>query len=135
MYTDYKTLSDSLGADDLEGYFNDFLEQYSNKTKSLKALRQLYELSYRQWNTYEVLAPEISKKISEYIMSSINFKSYDIMDTIISIVENLFLEDVFEFIVSKKDIVTLESVRELISEAEDEYSEAIHNPYCYPDVF
>ncbi len=132
---DYKNLSDTLEPSELEGYFNAFLNQYSNKPKSLKALRQLYELSYRQWDTYEVLAPEISKKISEYIISSINFKSFDIMDTIISIVENLFLKDVFDFIVSKKDIVTSESVKMLITEAEEEYSESICNPYGDLDDF
>ncbi len=135
MYVDYKTLSDNLESEELEGYFNDFLKQYSDKPKSLSALRQLYELSYRQWGTYELLAPELSEKISKYIISSVNFKSYDIMDTIISIIENLFLVDAFDFIVSQKDTVTSASVKQLISEAEDDYSDSICNPYCDPDDF
>ncbi len=129
LYTDYKTLPDFLKPTDLEGYFNEFLNQYSNKPRSLKALKQLYELSYRQWDTYEVLAPEISQKINEYIVSSVNLNSYDIMDTIISIVENLFLKDAFDYIISKKDSVASSSVRRLISEAQEEYSESISNPY------
>lgn len=135
MYIDYKTLSDNLEPEQLEGYFNEFLNEYSNKPKSIKALKQLYELSYRQWDTYELLAPELSKKINDYIISSINFKSYDIMDTIISIVENLFLKNAFQFIISKKETVTSTAVKKLISEAEEEYSDAINNPYCDPDNF
>ena len=115
--------------EELEVYFNEFLDKFSDKPRTLKLLKQLYELSYRQWDTYELLTPQISERVSEYVLSAINFKSYDIMDTIISIVENLSLQDVFNYIISKKDAVNSPSVKKLIAEAEEEYSDVISNPY------
>ena len=52
---DYKNLPDSLEAEELEIYFNEFLRNYADKPKDIDALNQLYELAYRQWDTYEKL--------------------------------------------------------------------------------
>ena len=129
MYTDFSSLPDSLEAEELENYFREFLKVYSDKPKNLAALKELYELAYRQWDTYENLSPEIEKPLEEYVMAAINFKSYDVTDVIISIVENLTMKNVFEFIINSKSEVTVPSIRGLIEDAEEEYAETIHNPY------
>ncbi len=126
---DYKNLPDSLEAEELEVYFNEFLRIYADKPKDIDALNQLYELAYRQWDTYENIAPEIASRLEEYIMSAINFNSYDITDIVISIVENLSLKNVFNYIIeSKEEIVNL-SIIKLIDEAEEEYADTIDDPY------
>lgn len=129
MSVDYKSLPDSLEVDELAVYFNEFIEEFSDKPKTLEALKQLYELAYRQWDTYENLEPEIEKKLEDYLMAAMNFKSYDVMDTIISIVENLTMKAVFDHIIGSKESVTVPSIRALIDEAEEEYSDSIANPY------
>lgn len=129
MSMDFRTLSDSLESDELAVYFNQFLDEYEKLPKNMDSLKQLYELAYRQWDTYEELDEEIANRINAYLMSAINFKSYEIMDTIISIVENLTLRSVFDYIISSKDDIDSPAIRKLISEAEEEYGDSIDNPY------
>ncbi len=129
MSVDFRTLSDSLGADELAVYFRQFLEEYGKKPKTLDALKQLYELAYRQWDTYEELDQEIAVRLEEYLMAAINFKSYDITDLLISIVENLTLKKVFQYIIDAKSSVSSPAIRKLITEAEEEYADTIDNPY------
>lgn len=122
-------LSDTLESKELAGYFRQFFEIYGGKPKNMTALKDLYELAYRQWDTYEPLEDEMSNKVSDYLMSAIQLNSYDIMDTVLSIVENLSLKNVFEYIVEKKDYITNPSVRTLVDEAENDYSDTIGNPF------
>ncbi len=129
MLTDFSSLPDSLEAEELEDYFKEFLSVYSDKPKNLQALKELYELAYRQWDTYENLSPEIEKPLENYIMAAINFKSYDVTDVIISIVENLTMKNVFNYIINNKSQVSVPSIRSLIEDAEEEYADTILNPY------
>lgn len=122
-------LSDTLESKELAGYFRQFFEIYGGKPKNMTALKDLYELAYRQWDTYEPLEDEMSNKVSDYLMSAIQLNSYDVMDTVLSIVENLSLKNVFEYIVEKKDYITNPSVRTLVDEAENDYSDTIGNPF------
>ncbi len=126
---DYKNLPDSLEAEELEIYFNEFLRNYADKPKDIDALNQLYELAYRQWDTYENIAPELADRLENYIMSAINFDSYDITDIVISIVENLSLKNVFNYITDSKEGIVNPSIRKLINEAEEEYADSIDDPY------
>ena len=93
METDFRSLPESMEAEELAAYFNKFLSECGKNDYSLYALKQLYELAYRQWDTYEALNPEIGEKIEAYLMSAMNLKSYEITDVIISIVENLSLKN------------------------------------------
>lgn len=135
MDSDFKSLSATLESEELSKYFHQFLDIYTNKTKNKDALAELYELAYRQWDTYERLDSELSQKISDYLISAtdININTYDTMDIIISIVENLSLETVFEYIISKHNTVKNSSVKKLIEEAEDEYAERISDPFTIDD--
>ena len=122
-------LSDTLESKELAGYFRQFFEIYGGKPKNMTALKDLYELAYRQWDTYEPLEDEMANKVSDYLMSAIQLNSYDVMDTVLSIVENLSLKNVFEYIIEKKDYITNPSVRTLVDEAENDYSDTIGNPF------
>lgn len=125
----FEELSDTISSDELKEYFKEFLKIYKNKPNHPSALKDLYELAYRQWDTYEPVSEEIAQQISEYLFSSIKFNSYDVMDTILSIVENLSLKDVFFYIVNNKEQAVNPSVRSLIDEAENDYSDIIDNPF------
>ena len=129
MGIDFRTLSDSLEANELEEYFVSFFDEYESKPKNLEALKQLHELAYRQWDTYENIAPELADRLENYIMSAINFDSYDITDIVISIVENLSLKNVFNYIIDSKEGIVNPSIRKLINEAEEEYADSIDDPY------
>ena len=133
IYSEYKSLSNTLDANELENYFREFLIDYAEKPKNLEALKGLYELAYRQWDTYEVLEEALAEKIADYIISAINFDSYEKMDIILSIVENLSLKTVFDYIMSQYDYVKSQSVKNLIDEAYDEYSDKISDPFGVDD--
>ena len=124
-------LSDTLDSKELAGYFRQFFEIYGGKPKNIIALKDLYELAYRQWDTYEPLEDEMSNQVSDYLLSAIQLNSYDIMDTVLSIVENLSLKNVFEYIVERKDDINNPSVRLLVDEAENDYSDTIGNPFGF----
>ena len=133
METDFRSLPDSMEADELEEYFNCFLSEHGKKSGNLNDLKQLYELAYRQWNTYEPLNGDIAEKVEAYLMSSINLKSYDVTDVILSIVENLSLKNVFHYITDSKSSVSSSAILRLINEAEEEYADSIDNPYSDDD--
>lgn len=124
-------LSDTLESKELAGYFRQFFEIYGGKPKNIIALKDLYELAYRQWDTYEPLEDEMLNKVADYLISAIQLNSYDIMDTVLSIVENLSLKNVFEYIVERKDDINNPSVRLLVDEAENDYSDTIGNPFGF----
>ena len=128
---DFGGLSDTLESKELAGYFRQFFEIYGGKPKNIIALKDLYELAYRQWDTYEPLEDEMSNQVSDYLLSAIQLNSYDIMDTVLSIVENLSLKNVFEYIVERKDDINNPSVRLLVDEAENDYSDTIGNPFGF----
>ena len=116
-------------SEELAGYFREFLEVYADAPKKLTVLGELYELAYRQWDTYEKLDPSIEESLEQYLMQAMDFRSFEITDKILSIVENLSLKQSFEYIISQKDENILPAVRELIEEAEEEYGDSIENPY------
>ncbi len=125
----FEGISDTLDANELAGYFRQFFEIYESKPKNIIALKDLYELAYRQWDTYEPLKDDLSKKTADYLISAIQFNSYDIMDTILSIVENLSLKSVFEYIIHHKENIHNPSVRFLVDEAESDYADTIDDPF------
>lgn len=129
MYTDYQSLPDSLESEELDEYFREFLRIYSDKPRNLESLEELHQLAYRQWDTYENLKPDVEKKLEEYLLSAIDFHSYEVTDMVISIVENLTLRDVFNFIVGSKDQIQSFAIKKLVIEAEEEYADSIDNPY------
>ncbi len=135
MDSDFKSLPTTMESEELANYFHQFLDIYTNKPKSSQALAELYELAYRQWDTYDRLDEELSQKISNYLIAAININmnTYEIMDVIISIVENLSLAEVFEYLISKRDSVKNKTVAKLIEEAEDEYAERINDPFAIDD--
>ena len=122
-------ISEALEASGLESYFNKFFDVYGDKPKNITALRELYELAYRQWDTFEPVSDEIYKKLTEYLMSALKLNSYEIMDVILSIIENLSLKEVFQYIISQKDRIQNTYVKELVEEAENDYADIIGNPF------
>ncbi len=133
METDFRSLPESMEAEELAAYFNKFLSECGKNDYSLYALKQLYELAYRQWDTYEALNPEIGEKIEAYLMSAMNLKSYEITDVIISIVENLSLKNVFLYLLDCRSSIGSASIRHLIDEAEESYADTIDDPYNNDD--
>lgn len=129
MAVEFNSLPDSMESEELAGYFRQFLDEYGDRPGDLYEMKQLYELAYRQWDTYERVNKELAQQLDDYIISSVNFSYYELMDVLISVVENLSLANSFKYIVEHKDEADNPAVRELIYEAEDEYADTIDDPY------
>ena len=129
MDSDYKSLPSVMESSELKKCFEEFLLIYSDKKRNKKALDQLYELAYRQWDTYEALDEDIEEKIGDYIISAVDISSYSIMDTVMSIIENLSLKKPFNFVMDQRSKVTSPEVLELLDSAYDEYNDIIGDPF------
>lgn len=54
--TKYFDLPDYMEVEELKKYFNKFIDLYGNSRTNIEyALDELFELSERQWNTYEII--------------------------------------------------------------------------------
>lgn len=129
MAVDFSTLPDSMESEELYDYFKQFLDEYGDHPGELYEIKQLYELAYRQWDTYERISSDIAESLNNYVISSIDLTSYEVMDVLISVVENLSLSEAFHYLIDHKDEAFIPAVRDLIDEAEDEYSDIIDDPF------
>lgn len=129
MDSDYKSLPSAMESSELKKYFEEFLLIYSDKKRDKKALDQLYELAYRQWDTYEALDEDIEEKLCDYVISAVDITSYNIMDTVMSIIENLSLKKPFDFVMDQRGRVNAPAVLRLLDAAYEEYHDIIGNPF------
>ena len=125
----FEGISETLEASELELNFKKFFEVYGDKPKNITALKDLYELAYRQWDTFEPVSDDTYKKLTEYLMSALKLNSYEIMDVILSIIENLSLKEVFQYIINEKGNIRNIAVKELVEEAENDYADIISDPF------
>ena len=131
--TEFYKLPDYIERDMLKEKFIEFLVCYSNNTTKENinyALDELLELADRQWNTYEVLDNEIKCQIEKYIISIIDLENESIMDSILCIIPRIGLENLFLYVLSKKDIMANKNVVQNINESEAEYGKNVSNPYA-----
>lgn len=129
MKTSYCTLPDYISAIELEKYFNEFIEVYTKTDEIINSLEELDELAERQWHTYEIISDDLKSKIENFIISIINYESYEIMDLILVIIPKLGLKNIFNKIVLNIDSIRNTEVINLIREAKKEYGRTVANPY------
>lgn len=130
--TEFYKLPDYVKNDMLKEKFIEFLVYYGNNTTRENidyVLNELSELSDRQWNTYEYLDNEIKTQIEKFLSLIIDLENEDIMDAILYIIPRLGLENLFSYVLSKKDLIANKNVVQNIIEAESEYGETVSNPY------
>lgn len=131
--TEFYKLSDYIKSNMLKEKFIEFLVCYGNDTTKENinyVLDELLELSDRQWNTYENLDNEVKCQIEKFLVSIIDFENESIMDTILCIIPRLGLENLFLYVLNKKDVIVNKNVVKNIIESETEYGETVSNPYA-----
>ncbi|MBD5134499.1 MAG: hypothetical protein HDT39_00840 [Lachnospiraceae bacterium] len=131
--TEFYNLPDNIKSDMLKEKFIEFLVCYSNNTTKENinyVLDELSELSDRQWNTYENLDNEVKCQIEKFLISVIDFENESIMDSILCIIPRLGLENLFLYVLSKKDVIVNKKVVQNIIESKTEYGETVSNPYA-----
>lgn len=130
--TEFYKLPDYLENDILKKYFIEFLTYYCNNkdiTVVYYALRELLELSDRQWHTYELLDKEVKEQLENYLKLVIDFEDEKIMDYILCIVPRIGMGNLFDYILKHKKDIQNETVLANIDESEIEYGKNVDNPY------
>lgn len=126
----YKNLPDgTMDYEDMRRCYIEFLFDYQKITadKKLYAFEQLLEIAER--DMLELLEEVLINKISDFILSNIDYEDFDIMDTITSIVPTIGLENAWEIILSKKATIKNVKVVKLIEECNAEYGETVGDPH------
>lgn len=126
----FSDLPDYMTVNELKSNFEEFFKYYDNYHYNIEeSLEDLYELSDRQWHTYELLSDSLKEKIEQYLYKIIDLDSYLIMDWILIIIPRLGLQNVFFSILKRKSDIKNIEVLKLIEEAENEYGDTVSNPY------
>lgn len=130
--TEFYKLPDYLERNTLKQYFIEFITCYCNSKDIASiyyALRELLELSDRQWHTYELIDKEVKQQLEDYLKSVINFEDEEIMDYILCIIPKIGMTRLFDYILKNKENIHNENVLANIYESEIEYGKNIDNPY------
>ncbi|MET3195160.1 hypothetical protein [Bacillus sp. OAE603] len=126
----YEQLPDYMSSDDLEILFNNFLCFVDLNEHDLEeALESLWELADRQWHTFKLLKSDIKIKVEDWLISTIDFNSVEIIGWIIGIIGHLGLERAFDILCKALKGDLTDEVRNRIEGAINEYGENVQNPF------
>ena len=131
MKKDFLDIPDCISSEELEKYFEKFLEYYKNCYYNIdKILEELEELAEIQWLTYNIISENLKNKLENYLLKIIDLDSYEIMDSIFIIIGRLGLKNIYLWIMeNKKYIKNIEVIKD-IEEIEEEYGESYTDPYA-----
>ncbi|MBS7532048.1 hypothetical protein IC619_016570 [Hazenella sp. IB182353] len=127
----FEELPDYMSKEKLEMYFNQVIDYYksTDNVNIMKLSEVIYELSDRQWRTYTCLDEEIRQKMDLIIKEIIDPYSYELMDTLLSIIALLGLKESYQKL-KEVDMTTISAdVKKMIEEMFDELDGSISNPY------
>jgi hypothetical protein len=126
-----ENLPDIISPDEIWKLFEHLLLQstLSDSESNLLLLKAFFELSDRQWHTYQPLPYGLLNKIDSELFSLWDRNSLESTEVLLGIVSHLGLVKTFENICSALDSRLLTSVRQEILEAIDEFGASVADPY------
>lgn len=127
-----RNLPDFVSSESLKKEFNKIISETSKNVKesnNLLLLEAYFELSERQWHTYEILEPEILNKIDSIIITLWDKNSLESTESITGIVGMLGLQKTYEIILSSLSQKLKKDVKQEILETVEEFGDTVTNPY------
>ena len=96
----FEDLPDYMPVKILEKYFMDILDyaEHSKDVSNEEVSEVLYELTIRQWHTYELLNEVICDRIERWIGNVWDTKSIVLVDSLTSVISNLGLQKSFTIV-------------------------------------
>lgn len=131
LLEDYADLPDYMTTDELEKHFIELID-FAGKVSEVndeKISEALYELSDRQWHTYEILSDALKKKIEDWINKSWNTKSPELIENITSIIGRLGLAKSFELVKKTINEDISDEIKEILETTIKEINGHIDDPY------
>ncbi|NBI31140.1 hypothetical protein [Chengkuizengella marina] len=127
----YQNLPDRMSKSDLKIHFNKLLHLY-NTTKDYTKFEfseVLYQLSERQWYTYEVLDGKLQMEIDKLTKELWDQNSYEVVDNVTSIVAHLGLKESYQIIKQSLSSNLDNNIKGLIEETIKELDGNNEDPY------
>lgn len=130
MNTSYSELDDYLSCQELKKHFSEFLSLYSNDEDVEHALDELFELADRQWYTYEVLDTDLRGEVDSFVSKSIDIRSYNIMESIMTIIPRLGLVNSYDAVIRTIKHIDDKRILKLVTESIEQYGKTVSDPYA-----
>ena len=89
----------------------------------------LFELSERQWHTYELLSASLRKQVSSTILDIWDDNDPDLAESLLGVTSRLGLGRVLEHLQLKESSSFSPNVRRIVDEAIQEFGESVNDPY------
>ena len=131
LLEDYADLPDYMTIEELEKHFTKLitLAEKGSGVNDEKISEALYELSDRQWHTYEMLSDTLKEKIEDWISRVWNTKSPDLIENITSIICRLGLVKSFELVKKSINEDISNEIKEILETTIKEINGHIDDPY------
>lgn len=128
---DYSCLPDYMTTGELEKYFKELINwaETVDRVNDVKISEALYELSDRQWHTYEVLSDSLKVQIENWINKVWNTKSLELIENITSIIGNLGLVQSYELVKRSIDEDISSEIKQVLEATIKEINGHIGDPY------
>ncbi len=126
-----ENLPDIMPPHEIQEQFEQLLLQVkiADSESSLLLLKELFELSDKQWHTYTLLPPGLLNQIDSILINLWNENSLENTEILLGIVAYLGLTKTFEKVKSALDGRLLTTVRQEILEAIEEFGATVADPY------
>lgn len=131
LLEEYSELPDYMTVEELEKYFTQLID-YSMKVSDIyneSISEAVYELSDRQWHTYEPINNDIKEKIEVWINKVWNTNSPELIENITSIIGLLGLVKSFQLVKKSISDDISEEVREILEMTIKELNGNVEDPY------
>lgn len=131
LLEDYADLPDYMTTEELEKHFAKLID-LAEKVSSVndeKISEALYELSDRQWHTYEMLSDTLKEKIEDWVNKAWNTKSPELIENITSIIGRLGLVKSFELVKKSINEDISDEIKVILETTIKEINGHIDDPY------
>jgi len=131
LLEDYANLPDYMTTEELNNHFTELIN-FADKVGSVydeKISEALYELSDRQWHTYEPLSDTLKEKIEDWINKAWNTKSPGLIENITSVIGRLGLAKSFELVKKSINENISNEIKEILETTIQEINGHIDDPY------
>lgn len=121
-------LPDQLTTAQLQSEFEVLLSaDPSHETSSIASA--LFELSQRQWGTYELVSEELRCEIAKLVLRIWNDQDSDCAECLLGVICRLGLGDVLRHLRARDASSFSADVRDVMNEAIEEFGSSVDDPY------
>lgn len=124
----YDALADQLPGEQLEDEFYQILGADSSSAAD-EVSEALFQLSVRQWNSYELPKQELRQKVTRSVLRMWDNSDAKRAECLLAVISRMGLGDAFRFIRKMDAALFSKEVNDLVQEAVAEFGDTVDDPY------